>query len=150
MKVLMVCLGNICRSPMAEGILRKKAEEKKINLHIDSAGTGNWHAGENPDPRAVATARNFDINISNLVARQFKQQDFDDFDEIFAMDTQNFKDILSKARNESDKKKVRLFLDLIPANKIKDVPDPWFGGAEGFVNVFHMLEEACENYLRKY
>jgi len=145
----LVCLGNICRSPMAEGILRKKAEALQVNIQIDSAGTGNWHAGEHPDPRAIATARTFDVNISKLVARQFKAMDFDEFDEIFAMDNQNFKDILSKARNDSDKMKVRLFLDLIPAKQNKDVPDPWFGGDEGFTDVFHLLEEACDHYLNK-
>ena len=149
MKVLMVCLGNICRSPMAEGILRKKSLENKLDLYIDSAGTGDWHEGETPDPRAVRTAHFFGINISQLKARQFKASDFDDFDLIFAMDQSNMKNILALARNESDKNKVELLLNLIPHQKNKNVPDPWFGGEDGFTDVFKLLDEACESYINK-
>ncbi|TAH38798.1 MAG: low molecular weight phosphotyrosine protein phosphatase [Bacteroidetes bacterium] len=149
MKVLMVCLGNICRSPMAEGILRKKATDRKLSLHIDSAGTGDWHSGENPDPRAIRTAKSYGVNISQLVARQFNVSDFDHFDTIFAMDQSNLKNILSLARNESDKKKVELLLDLLPHKKNKNVPDPWFGGEDGFTDVFNLLDEACEHLINK-
>ena len=149
MKILMVCLGNICRSPMAEGILRKKSEKHKLKLVIDSAGTGDWHVGENPDPRAVATAKKFDVNISNPKARQFIADDFDSFDKIFAMDESNLKNILRLARNETDEKKVELILDLLPNHKNKNVPDPWFGGEQGFVDVFKLLEKAIDSYLNK-
>ncbi len=149
MKVLMVCLGNICRSPMAEGILRKKSLDYKLDLHIDSAGTGDWHTGESPDPRAIRTANFFGINISKLKARQFNASDFDNFDKIFAMDQSNMKNILALARNESDKNKVELLLNHIPHQKNKNVPDPWFGGEEGFTDVFNLLDEACESYINK-
>ena len=149
MKVLMVCLGNICRSPMAEGILRKKSLDYKLDLHIDSAGTGDWHTGESPDPRAIRTANFFGINISKLKARQFNASDFDNFDKIFAMDQSNMKNILALARNESDKNKVELLLNHIPHQKNKNVPDPWFGGEEGFTDVFNLLDEACEYYINK-
>lgn len=145
----MVCLGNICRSPMAEGILRKKVEDRNLQIQIDSAGTGDWHAGEHPDPRAIATAKKFQINISNQVARQFTVNDFDNFDRIFAMDQSNLENILSIARNENDKSKVGLLLDFLPHLKNKNVPDPWFGGDEGFIDVFHLLEEAMDSYLKK-
>src|SRR6478672_6815898 len=106
MKILMVCLGNICRSPMAEGILRKKAESKGLKVIVDSAGTGAWHAGENPDKRAVLAARRFGVDISKLVARQFHVSDFDDFDRIYVMDGNNYTDVLDLTRHEKDRLKV--------------------------------------------
>jgi len=134
---------------MAEGILRKKSLDYKLDLHIDSAGTGDWHTGESPDPRAIRTANFFGINISKLKARQFNASDFDNFDKIFAMDQSNMKNILALARNESDKNKVELLLNHIPHQKNKNVPDPWFGGEEGFTDVFNLLDEACESYINK-
>jgi protein-tyrosine phosphatase len=134
---------------MAEGILRKKVEDRNLQIQIGSAGTGDWHAGEHPDPRAIATAKKFQINISNQVARQFTVNDFDNFDRIFAMDQSNLENILSIARNENDKSKVGLLLDFLPHLKNKNVPDPWFGGDEGFIDVFHLLEEAMDSYLKK-
>lgn len=145
----MVCLGNICRSPMAEGILRRKAAERNIKIEIDSAGTGNWHVGEHPDPRAIATAKIFDVNISKLVARQFTVKDFDRFDAILAMDHSNLKNILQLSRTESDTEKVDLLLNVLPTLLDKNVPDPWFGGDEGFIDVYKLLDEACETYLNK-
>lgn len=145
----MVCLGNICRSPMAEGIMRKKIIERSLELVVDSAGTGDWHAGENPDPRAIKTASKFGVNISNLRARQFNHSDFDKFDKIFAMDKSNFKNIISLARTDADKNKVELFLDVLPNHKNKNVPDPWFGEEDGFNEVFHLLDKACETWLNK-
>ena len=123
----MVCLGNICRSPMAEGILRDLAKKKNIDIDIDSAGTGNYHVGEAPDPRSISTARQFGIDISQLRARQFTEKDFDNFDIIYVMDHSNKADVLKLARSSEDEKKVQLFLDLLKNNKSKDVPDPWFG-----------------------
>ncbi len=149
MKILLVCLGNICRSPMAEGIMRKKAEERKLNIYFDSAGTGDWHAGENPDPRAISAAHKFGVNISDLVARQFIVSDFDDFDKIFAMDQSNFNDIIAISRSETDRQKVELILNHLPNHQDKNVPDPWYGGADGFISVFHLLEDACESYLNQ-
>lgn len=149
MRILMVCLGNICRSPMAEGIFRKKAEENNFMLYIDSAGTGDWHAGENPDPRAIKTAHRHGVNISELIARQFTEDDFDNFDKIFAMDMSNYKNIIALARNETDRNKVTLFLEIFPDIKDKNVPDPWYGDEHSFTNVFRLLEEASEEWLKK-
>src|SRR5205085_11264860 len=102
-----VCLGNICRSPMAEGILRKKITEKNLSFIVDSAGTANYHVGEPPDERAINTSKKFNVDISKLRGRQFTTKDFDTFDRIYAMDNSNYKNILRLARNENDKKKVR-------------------------------------------
>ncbi len=147
MRILMVCLGNICRSPMAEGILKQKLKENNLAFEVDSAGTGDWHSGEHPDPRAIATAQKFGVNISKLVARQFRVSDFENFDIIFAMDQKNLNDILALARNESDRNKVELLLNYVPHRKDKNVPDPWFGEADGFISVFQLLDSACETYI---
>src|ERR1700687_5114089 len=108
MKILMVCLGNICRSPLAEGIMQHLANENGLDWHIDSAGTGNWHVGEGPDRRSTRTARKFGIDISGQVCRQFKVSDFDAFDQIFVMDKSNLSDVVALARNTDDVKKVKL------------------------------------------
>ena len=145
MRILMVCLGNICRSPMAEGIMRAKLEKHGLHdITVDSAGTSDYHTGENPDPRATKKARSYKVDISNLKARQFTVQDFDDFDSIYAMDSSNFSDITALARNEKDKEKVKLILNVTNEGKNLSVPDPYFGGDEGFENVFLMLDKACE------
>ena len=140
----MVCLGNICRSPLAEGILREKLKGENINAVIDSAGTAPYHIGENPDPRAVTTAQKHNIDISHLVGRQFSVDDFDKFDRIYAMDAANCADVLSLARNEDDRKQVELLLNVMETGSDRSVPDPWYGGGDGFENVFHLLDEACE------
>lgn len=139
-KVLMVCLGNICRSPLAEGILRSKLTN---NITVDSAGTGGWHAGELPDKRSIQTARERGIDITNQRARKFKKSDFEDFDFIYVMDNQNYKDVLALAESETHKNKVQLILEeLFPGERV-DVPDPYYGGQDGFEKVFDMLDEAC-------
>ena len=145
-KILMVCLGNICRSPLAEGIMRSKLSEDFI---VDSAGTGGWHAGELPDKRSIATAKNRGLDITNQRARQFKKSDFDTFDHIFVMDNSNYKDVLALAPNEEAKSKVKLILNEIFPNENVDVPDPYYGGQDGFENVFDMLDQACEEIARK-
>ncbi len=145
-KILMVCLGNICRSPLAEGILRSKLSEDFI---VDSAGTGGWHAGELPDKRSIATAKNRGLDITNQRARQFKRSDFDTFDHIFVMDNSNYKDVLALAPNEEAKSKVKLILNEIFPNENVDVPDPYYGGQDGFENVFDILDQACEEIARK-
>ena len=142
----MVCLGNICRSPLAEGIMRSKLSEDFI---VDSAGTGGWHAGELPDKRSIATAKNRGLDITNQRARQFKKSDFDSFDHIFVMDNSNYKDVLALAPNEELKSKVKLILNEIFPNENVDVPDPYYGGQDGFENVFDMLDQACEQIARK-
>lgn len=145
-KVLMVCLGNICRSPLAEGILRSKLTN---DFTVDSAGTGGWHAGELPDKRSIQTARERGIDITNQRARKFKKSDFDDFDFIYVMDNQNYKDVLALAESETHKNKVQLILEeLFPGERV-DVPDPYYGGQDGFEKVFDMLDEACNCIANK-
>ena len=145
-KILMVCLGNICRSPLAEGILRSKLSE---NFIVDSAGTGGWHAGELPDKRSIAIARLKGLDISNQRARQFKISDFTTFDHIFVMDNTNYKEVLALAPNEATKSKVKLILNEISPNDNVDVPDPYYGGVDGFENVYNMLDQACDEIAKK-
>lgn len=145
--VLMVCLGNICRSPLAEGILRSKTQQLNLEIHIDSAGTSNYHIGQPPDKRSIANAKKHGIDISKLKARQFEIEDFDNFDFIFVMDTSNYSDVLALARNENDKQKVDLILNKLNPNN-QSVPDPYFGGEAGFEHVFQLLDNACERIVK--
>ena len=140
-KILMVCLGNICRSPLAEGIMRSKLSNDFI---VDSAGTGGWHAGELPDKRSISTAKNRGLDITSQRARQFKISDFDTFDYIYVMDNSNYKDVMALAPNDEAKSKVKLILNELFTNENVDVPDPYYGGQDGFENVFDMLNEACD------
>ncbi len=140
-KILMVCLGNICRSPLAEGILRSKLDS---NFIIDSAGTGGWHAGKSPDQRSIETAKQNNIDISNQKARKFSIADFDLFDYIYVMDQSNYKDVINLAPNKVAKAKVALIL-----GDSKEVPDPYYGGQEGFENVYYLLDQACEEIAKK-
>ena len=141
MNILMVCLGNICRSPLAEGILRTKLT---TDFFVDSAGTGGWHAGQSPDKRSIATARNYGIDISNQKARKFTVSDFDTFDHIFVMDQSNYKDVLNLAPDDVAKSKVALIL-----GPSKEVPDPYYGGQDGFEKVYQLLDQACEEIAIK-
>jgi len=146
-KVLMVCLGNICRSPLAEGILKSKTFLRGIE--VDSAGTGDYHVGGLPDKRSIAIAKEHRIDITNQRARQFLVSDFDVFDIIYAMDSINYRHIIRKARNKEDEKKVAMILDeLFPGEKL-DVPDPYSGGVSGFKMVYDMLDEVCEVIAKK-
>lgn len=140
-KILMVCLGNICRSPLAEGILQSKLPADKYV--VDSAGTGNWHAGDGPDKRSVNTAKGRGLDISRQRARQIKKSDFTEFDHIYVMDSSNLRDVTALAPDAAAKAKVKLMMDeIFPGQKV-DVPDPYYGGPEGFENVYDMLDEAC-------
>jgi protein-tyrosine phosphatase len=146
-KILMVCLGNICRSPLAEGILASKLPKDKFI--VDSAGTGNYHIGKQPDPRSIQTAKKNGLDISHQKARQFSSSDFSNFDYIFAMDNSNYNDIIQLAKNEKEKAKVTLLLDqLFPGDNV-DVPDPYYGLQNGFDMIYHMLDEACDNLTAK-
>ncbi len=146
-KILMVCLGNICRSPLAEGILRSKLPQHLFT--IDSTGTGNWHIGKSPDPRSINIALKKGLDISNLRGRQFTKKDFKNFDYIYAMDNQNYKDIIALADNEEEKSKVKMILNEIFPGENVDVPDPYYGLENGFEKVYEMLDEACSIIAQK-
>lgn len=150
MKVLMVCLGNICRSPMADGLLRKKVADKGLNWTVDSAGTANYHVGEAPDKRMRECARSFGVSIDDLRARQFNKRDFDEFDLIFVMDQSNFQNVLNLSETEEQRKKVKLILDELELEKGMEVPDPYYGGEEGFVSVYNMLDQATQKIIDNY
>jgi protein-tyrosine phosphatase len=146
MKLLFVCLGNICRSPLADGVMRDLVKKKNLNWIVDSAGTANYHIGELPDKRAQSVAKKHNVDISSLRARQFSSNDFDDFDYIFAMDAQNYQDIIKLARNEQDKLKVELFLNRLEPGMNRGVRDPWFDDVL-FEPVFNEIEACCKAIL---
>jgi protein-tyrosine phosphatase len=142
MKLLMVCLGNICRSPLAEGIMQRLADEQGLNWHVDSAGTGSWHVGEGPDRRSVRVARNHGIDISRQVCRQFRRKDFSDFDHIFVMDKYNLSDVLAMAPDEEAAAKVKLLLGN------REVPDPYYDDSQ-FEPVFVLIELGCKEIVKQ-
>lgn len=143
----MVCLGNICRSPLAEGILKSKINSNHV--FVDSAGTGHWHIGQLPDPRSIEIAQKHGLDITNQRGRQFTQQDFLDFDHIFVMDNSNKENVLQLTQNNAEKEKVQLILDeLFPLENV-DVPDPYYGGDQGFENVYQMLDKACDEIAKR-
>jgi protein-tyrosine phosphatase len=146
-KILMVCLGNICRSPLAEGILASKLPKNKFK--VDSAGTGSWHIGRQPDERSIAIAKKNKIDISKQKGRQFTATDFDTFDYIYVMDSSNYQDVIRLAENQEQTKKVQLILNELFPNENVDVPDPYFGLPNGFESVYNMLDEACDEIAKK-
>lgn len=143
----MVCLGNICRSPLAEGILKSKVFSFKTT--VDSAGTAAYHKGEKPDIRSIAVAKENNIDITDQMARKFSVTDFDEFDFIYVMDNSNYENVNALARNEKDISKVKLILNEVFPGENLDVPDPYYGGSYGFHNVYKMLDEACEVIAKK-
>ena len=144
MKILMVCLGNICRSPLAEGIMKAKIKKYNLNCTVDSAGTAAYHVGEKPDSRSQQIAMQHGIDLYDQRARKFVKEDFERFDLIYAMDTSNYDDILAMARNDEEIEKVNLILNMTHPDQNRSVPDPYYGGADGFANVYRMLDSACE------
>ncbi|MDP5060438.1 MAG: low molecular weight phosphotyrosine protein phosphatase [Maribacter sp.] len=142
MKVLMVCLGNICRSPLAEGILKSKVDTTKIL--VESAGTAGYHIGKAPDPRSIKVAKEHGIDISSQVCRKFTVSDFDSFDIIYAMDKSNYGNIIDLARNKADAQKVKLILNEISSSD-EEVPDPYYDAEDGFEHVFQMIDQACHS-----
>jgi len=146
MNVLMVCLGNICRSPMAEGILQHLAEGAGLDWTVDSAGTSGWHIGDSPDRRAVRTCRKNGIDISGQRARQFRQNDFRDFDMILTMDEANLHDVVRLAQNDDDKNKINSIMDFASA-KGDVVPDPYYD--DRFDEAFELIWSSCSAIVRR-
>lgn len=145
MKILFVCLGNICRSPLAEGIMKYKSMQMGISIEVDSAGTGSWHIGEPPDSRGVVVALKHGIDISGQRARKVHLEDFDLFDYIIAMDKSNYSELLGMARDSSYGKKVKLFMGFAYENSNLDVPDPYYDNK--FEEVFELLDNAIEKII---
>ena len=139
----MVCLGNICRSPLAEGILQSKVNKELV--FVDSAGTAAYHLGNLPDERSIAVAKQYGIDISNQQARKFTEKDFLNFDVIYAMDKSNYQNIISLATSDEDLEKVKMILNESQPNKNYSVPDPYYGGEIGFEEVYKMLNKACDS-----
>ncbi len=147
-KILMICLGNICRSPMAEGIMKAKIKEHKLKWKVDSAGTSSWHAGDKPDKRAIATSKANGVDISDQRSRAFTPADFSEYNVIFVMDESNQRDIVEMALTERQGKRVKLLLEYAEMD-MKSVPDPFYGEEKGFQATFDLLNEACEKALLK-
>jgi len=146
MKILMVCLGNICRSPLAEGILSSKG--KHLNIEVDSVGTAGYHVGKKPDIRSIEIANKYAIDLNQQRARQFSRADFDEFDIIYAMDTNNYAHLISLASSETERNKIRMILNEINPNAYQSVPDPYYGGDNGFQDVYNMLDKACDKIIQ--
>lgn len=146
-KILMVCLGNICRSPLAEGILQSKLSPALV--YIDSAGTAGYHVGEQPDSRSIAVAKKYGIDISGQKCRKFSENDFKEFDVIYAMDKSNYRNITSLASTKEELAKVKMILNETDLN-IDEVPDPYYGGDDGFEKVFLMLNNACDKIAERF
>jgi protein-tyrosine phosphatase len=149
LKILMVCLGNICRSPLADGILRQKIIENKLDVYVDSCGTSSYHIGALPDERMMNTAKNHGFDLSNLMARQFKKSDFLNFDIIYVMDASNYNNVIALSSSEEDKQKVVFFLNELYPNSNMAVPDPYFGGEQGFEDVFKLVDETTDVIIEK-
>ncbi len=146
-KILMVCLGNICRSPLAEGILKYKLNPN--DFIVNSCGTSNYHIGSKPDQRSIDIGNKHGIDISNQRAAQFSREDFKTYDFIYVMDSSNYQDIIKLTNNTQEKNKVSLILDELYPNENLDVPDPYYGGEQGFEDVFQMLNKACDTIVIK-
>ncbi|WP_298476560.1 low molecular weight protein-tyrosine-phosphatase [uncultured Maribacter sp.] len=145
-KILMVCLGNICRSPLAEGILKSKVNSEQI--FVDSAGTAGYHVGNMPDIRSIAVAQKYGIDIHQQKCRKFSFKDFQEFDIIYAMDKSNYKNIIALTSNKKDIAKVKLLLSE-SNTEITEVPDPYYDKDEGFEHVFQLIDKACNAIAKK-
>lgn len=146
----MVCLGNICRSPVAEGVLRHKAAQHNLPIEVDSAGTSGFHEGESPDRRSADNTRKNGIDISGQRSRPFSVADFDAFDRIFVMDESNHRNVLAMAQSSTHEAKVELLLNLAYPGSNMAVPDPYYGGTDGFQKVFDLIAEACDVLVEDY
>jgi protein-tyrosine phosphatase len=150
MKILMVCLGNICRSPLAEGILQEKAWQAGLNWSVESAGTNGFHTGEPPHRLSQKVARIYGIDISTQKSRRFMPDDFEQFDRIFAMATDVIDEMKYVAGNKFNPAKVELLMDALYPGENIDVPDPWYGPEPGYHEVFKMIDEACEKLIEQH
>jgi protein-tyrosine phosphatase len=150
MNLLMVCIGNICRSPLAEGIMKEKLKKAGLNFFVDSAGMINYHAGQCPDFRSIEIAKQYGIDISGQTARQFTKHDFEKFDLILAMDNSVYEELISIAPSEKQKIKIHRFLDFANWEIPSEVPDPYYGSKKDFENVFRLLNVASEKIIEKF
>ena len=149
MKILMVCLGNICRSPLAEGILQHKVNEAGLSWKVESAGTNSYHIGEPPHHLSQKVAQLNGINICDQRARRFKPSDLEEYDLLYAMSKDVIDDMKSMAGNNWQQEKVKLLMDELHPGQQKDVPDPWYGPEPGYHEVYKMIEAACDKILKK-
>ncbi len=149
MKVVMVCLGNICRSPLAEGILEKKINENGLDVSVDSAATSDYHVGDKPDPRSISKAAEYGIDITAQRGRQIQKSDFQEFDRIFVMDTSNYSNTVALTNKIEEIDKVEMILNLITPSSNQSVPDPYFGGEDGFENAYRLLDAACDVIIKQ-
>ena len=152
MRVLFVCTGNICRSPLAEGILKEKLFKKNIRTEVDSAGLEDFHVGDPPDGRATATAKKRGIDISGHRVRLFTQADFDHFDKIYFMDAYHYMRLSGMSRNDNDLQKLDYIMNVVEPGKNIPVQDPWYDGMDAFEKVYEQLDKACEkisDWIRK-
>lgn len=147
-KILTVCLGNICRSPMAEGIILHEAQKQDLPIEIDSCGTGGWHTGEKPDHRALKHMDKKGIDIHHLRARQIRKKDLQYFDHILVMDQSNYSDVLALCQDQKEAQKVTLMLSYWPECPSKEVPDPYYGGDEGFETVYNWVQKAAQEFIK--
>lgn len=146
MKVLMVCLGNICRSPLAEGVLKHKTKTLDLDWHVDSAGTGSWHVGELPDKRSIAIAKKYGIDLTDQRARHFNKTDLETFDLVLVMDKENYQDVLRHAKTAEQKRKIQLIMDFVHPNAYAIVPDPYYDNR--FELVYQLLDAACDAVIQ--
>ena len=149
MKILMVCLGNICRSPIAHGLLQHKAQQKGLNWEVDSAGTSDWHAGELPNPKSIAVMNKNGIDITYQQSRPVKPTDLQYFDIIYCMDAANYSNILAMAKTEEEKQKVRLILNEVNPDQNNAVPDPYGMSEEHYQGVYDMLDVATDRIIER-
>jgi protein-tyrosine phosphatase len=149
MKLLFVCLGNICRSPLAEGIMKHKIAEQGLDWEVDSAGTGGWHAGDLPDSRSIQVAQKHGVDLTYQRARKLRSIDYEAFDRIYVMDSMNYQDV-KRLANEDEYHKIELIMNEVEPHRNINVPDPYYGEGDGFEHVFQMLDRACDAIIKKY
>ncbi len=148
MKILMICLGNICRSPLAHGILQDMVAKRDLDWEVDSAGTSGWHSGEPPHYLSISVAKSHGIDISEQRSRRLQPYDLAEFDYLLCMDAQNYQDTIRFAKTEEERAKVHLILNFVRPDYNMQVPDPYTQGRDGFVHVFNMLTDACDKFIK--